>query len=86
MTFHDNNPNRPTNDPYVRRPMADGGMGYGIPLGLLAIAVIVGALFMWPTNTTTTTARNDAPMSRQVNPSTTPPAPVPAPTPPAKTQ
>jgi hypothetical protein len=85
MTYHDDNPNRPLNDPYVRRPMADGRMGYGIPLGLLAVALVLGALFMWPTNTTTTTARNDAPVSRQTIPTATP-APVPAPTTPTKTQ
>lgn len=88
MTYHDMDPNRPPNDPYVRRPIDDArsGMGYAWPIGLAALAVILGVIFFMPSNERTTTAANDAPVSRQVNPSTPTPNPVPAPTPPTKTQ
>lgn len=85
MTYHDMDPSRPTNDPYVRRPVPDeGSFGYGIPIAVAAGALILGLFFFFPTNDRTTTAANDAPVSRQVNPST--PTPAPSPTPPAKTQ
>jgi len=76
MTHNEMDPNRPANDPYVRRPIDDrrGRMGYGIPIALATIAIIFGVMFFMPTNDTTTTASNDAPASRQVNPSTSPAA------------
>jgi hypothetical protein len=85
MTYHNMDPNRPTTDPYVRQPMADrSGMGWGIPVALLAVAVVLGVFFLMPTSDRTTTASNEAPASRQVNPSTPTPAQAPVATPPAK--
>jgi hypothetical protein len=51
---------------------------------IAAFAIILGLFFFTPSNDRTTTAANDAPVSRQVNPSMQTPTPVPAP--PAKTQ
>jgi hypothetical protein len=86
MAYHDNNPNRPTNDQYVRRTMTDGGMGYGIPLGLLAVAIVLGALFMWPTDMRTTTASNSTPAATTETAPGGPARTTPAPTPTAPTK
>jgi hypothetical protein len=85
MTYHDNNSPQPASDPYVRRPMADGrgGMGWAIPVVIVAILAIGGMMLYSSSDNTTTTASNNAPVTRL----TTPVAPAtPAPTPPAKTQ
>jgi hypothetical protein len=87
MSYHDIDPNRPAHDPYVRRPPAsDRRMGWGIPLGLAALAIIFGLVFLLPSNDRTTTASNSTPAT-QTNPSGPErTSPTPTPTPPAKTQ
>lgn len=86
MTYHDMDPNRPGTDPYVTRPnMSEGRFGWGIPLAIAAVVLIAGLLFFNSTNETTTTASNDAPVTRQTNPGTPVPGPAPT-TPPVKTQ
>ncbi len=86
MTFHENDPNRPLNEPYVRRPIddRDAGVSWAPFAALIAMALIFGGLFLLPSNDRTTTASNDAPVSRQTNPST--PTPTPAPAAPTRTQ
>jgi hypothetical protein len=88
VTYHDMDPNRRTDDPLVNRPVVEdrGGMGYGLPIALAVIAIVLGTMFLMPSNDRTTTAANDAPASRQVNPSTPTPAPAATPAPPVKTQ
>jgi hypothetical protein len=86
MTYHDDDPHRPVNDPYVRQPMAEpsSNTAWIVPVVLVAVLAIGGMLIYSNSDHTTTTASNEAPASRQVNPST--PTPVPAPTPAAKKQ
>ena len=69
MTFQDD-PNRPipphpADDPYVRRPVEREGMGWGIPLGIAAVALIAGLFFFSPGGERTTTASNNTPTTTQ---------------------
>jgi hypothetical protein len=82
-----NDINRPLgSDPYLdQRPVsAEGGYGWGIPLGIGAIVLIAGLLFFGSTGADrTTTASNNTPVT-QTNPSS-PARPAPPATPsPAK--
>jgi hypothetical protein len=88
MTFHEHDPNRRIDDPYVRQPVPEGrsNAGWMVPLALVAILAIGGLMMYSASDNTTTTARNDAPVSRQTTPTTPSAVPAPAPTPPAKTQ
>jgi hypothetical protein len=68
-----------SNDPNLdnRRGVRDTrtGFSWGLPLGLAAIALLLGFYFMGPRESTTT-ATNNAPST-----TTTTPAPTPAPAP-----
>jgi hypothetical protein len=74
MTF----PNDPNLDNHTRTPLRDTrtGMGWGAPLGIAALAIILGFFFLMPTNRTTTTATNSP--TTQTTPAPVTPAPAPA--------
>ena len=81
MTFQDD-PNRPR--PYVAplhdrdthgRKIQKDGMGWGIPLGIAAVLLIAGFMFLNPRSDTTTATNN--------SPTVTRPAATPAPVAPA---
>jgi hypothetical protein len=77
-------PTRVGNNRYTRIRSEDSNtMRWGIPLVIAAVVLIGGLLFFNSSGDRATTASNEAPATRQTNPSA--PAPSPA-MPPAKTQ
>lgn len=83
MTLDPNRPeiDRPAVDPYPRPAFDDRSRTTWAPLAALGImALIFGFLFFAPADRTTTTASNEAPISRQTTPTTPTPEPAPAPT------
>ena len=79
MTMEPNDPNRPLgNDPYYgnRARVRDGeGAGWGLPAAIAAVVLIIGGMFLFASSgdRPSTTAANDAPVTR------TAPTPMPAP-------
>jgi hypothetical protein len=86
MTMDPNDPNRPLGtDPYYNNPARvrdDDGVGWGLPAAVAAVVLIIGGMFLFASSgeRSTTTAANEAPVTR-----TAPvqkPAPLPPTTPP----
>jgi hypothetical protein len=62
----------------LNRPrVGNTGFGWGVPLGIAAIAIILGFFFLSPRGTTTTAT--NAPTTTQSTPAPAPVTPAPAP-------
>ena len=83
MTMDPNDPNRPLGaDPYYNNPARvrdDDGVGWGLPAAVAAVVLIIGGMFLFASSgeRSTTTAANQAPVTRNA------PVQTPAPLPPA---
>jgi hypothetical protein len=67
MTYHDQQ-RRNFDEAPVERPMPDSGISWGLPLGLVAVVIIVGAIFYNVASERTTTASNNTPAATQSAP------------------
>jgi hypothetical protein len=83
MIENRDNLNRPYPDSMSRRPLRQDGFGWGLPLGLVVAALVIGfMLFNWSDRTTTasntgTTTTQSTPAPK-ASPATPAPAPAPA--------
>ena len=84
MTFHEDPNRRPYGDPILDRDVNGRkiertGMGWGIPIGLAALALLLGFFFLGPRERTTTVTTN-APVTTPapVKPAPATPSPAPA--------
>jgi hypothetical protein len=83
MTYQDNDPNRPPNDPYIRRHADETSVmaSWGIPALFVAAVLIIGGIYVLaPSGDRAKTASNNPPTTRST-PAPLPNTPAPAPTP-----